>query len=183
MTDSPALPRMPLRSATLPTRKPTRFAFRPDAGQRKLLADVLGLIDLPAFSFAGELRPEGRHDFRLVADMAAEVVQPCVVTLAPVPASLREQVTRLFQADYAAPNEVEVEIPEDDSEPLPEEIDMVQVAIEALTLALPPFPRATGAELGEAVFGPPGQEPLRQTDLNPFAGLASLAEKLKQKDE
>ncbi len=183
MTDSTALPRMPLRVAALPTRKPTRFAFRPNAGERKALADALGLIDLPGFSFVGQLQPEGRHDFRLTAEMTAEVVQPCVVTLAPVPASLRDESTRHYLADYTDPEEVEAEIPEEDTERLPEEIDIVQVALEALTLALPPFPRAAGAELGEAVYGPPGQEPLRQADLNPFAGLASLAEKLKQKDE
>lgn len=183
MTETPPLPRMPFRVAALPTRKPTRFAFRPSAPERKAMADALGLIDLPAFSLVGELQPEGRNDFRLTADMAAAVVQPCVVTLAPVPATLNEAVARLFIADYAAPEESEVEIPEDDSEPLPEEIDVVQVALEALTLALPPFPRASGAELGEAVFGPPGTEPLRQADLNPFAGLASLAERLKEKGE
>ena len=183
MTDTHPLPRMPFRVASLPTRKPTRFAFRPDAAQRQALADALGLIELPAFSFVGELLPQDRSDFRLTAEMSAEVVQPCVVTLAPVPASLREAVTRVLLADYAAPEEDEAEIPEDDTEPLPDEIDVVQVAIEALTLALPPFPRARGAELGEAVFGPPGVQALRQADLNPFAGLASLAERLKEKGE
>lgn len=183
MTDSPALPRMPFRVAALPTRKPTRFAFRPNAPERKAMADALGLIDLPGFSFVGQLQPDGRHDFRLTAEMTADVVQPCVITLAPVPAHLKDESSRHYLADYTDPEEVEAEIPEDDTEPLPEEIDIVQVALEALTLALPPFPRAAGAELGEAVFGPPGQEPLRQADLNPFAGLASLAQKLKDKGE
>ena len=183
MTDTPALPRMPLRVASLPTRKPTRFAFRPNADERKAIAEALGLIELPDLSFVGQLQPEGRHDFHLTATLVAKVVQPCVVTLAPVPASLRDESSRRYLASYADPEEAEAEISDEDTEPLPEEIDIVQVAIESLALALPPFPRVAGAELGEAVFGPPGIEPLRQADLNPFAGLASLAGKLKEKGE
>ena len=41
-----------------------------------------------------------------------------------------------------------------------------------------------GAALGEAVFAAQGVAPLRDEDLRPFSGLASLAERLKsgQKD-
>jgi hypothetical protein len=34
--------------------------------------------------FIGTLEPEGAQDWRLTADLGATVVQPCVVTLAPV---------------------------------------------------------------------------------------------------
>ena len=70
-------------------------------------------------------------------------------------------------------------MPEDDSEePLPEVIDAGAVMIEALVLALPDYPRSSGAALGEAVHAPPGVAPLRDADLRPFAGLAGLAQKL-----
>lgn len=180
---SPPLPSQPLRSAGLATRKPTRFAFRPEAADRALIAAALGLIDLPAVSFIGLLRPEGRHDFALEAELLAEAIQPCSVTLAPVPTTIREPVARRYIADYHPPEGDEVELTEDDSEPLPEILDIAAVAIEALALALPPFPRAPGAELGEAVFAPPGVAPLRQADLNPFAGLASLADRLRDKTD
>lgn len=183
VTPAAGLPRMVLRSAGLPTRKPTRFAFRPDAAGRAAIAEVLGLTGLPRLSLVGEIRPEGRHDFRLTAELAAEVVQPCVVTLAPVPATVAEAVRRVYLSDYAEPAEDEAEMPDDETEPLPEEIDLAAVAVEALALALPPFPRAGEAALGEAVFGPPGVAPLRQADLNPFAGLASLAQRLKGEGE
>ena len=52
------------------------------------------------------------------------------------------------------------------------------VALEALALALPPYPRAPGASLGEAVFAEQGVALLRDDDLRPFSGLASLAERL-----
>jgi uncharacterized metal-binding protein YceD (DUF177 family) len=177
-----ALPSQPLRVATLASRKPTRFAFRPDGAARELIAAALGLLDLPALELVGEIRPEGRRDLRLEARLVAEAVQPCSVTLAPVPASVDEPVLRRYLADYAAPQGDEVEITEDESEPLPEVIDIAAVAVEALALALPAWPRAPGAELGEAVFAEPGVAPMRQADLNPFAGLAGLAERLKKDD-
>ena len=99
-----------------------------------------------------------------------------------MPAKVEEPVLRRYLADYAAPQGDEVEITEDESEPLPEVIDIAAVAVEALALALPAWPRAPGAELGEAVFAEPGVAPMRQADLNPFAGLASLAERLKKDD-
>ncbi|MGB3148891.1 MAG: DUF177 domain-containing protein, partial [Paracoccaceae bacterium] len=93
----------PLRVASLPQRKPTRFSLQPTAEERAALARALGLLDLPKLSFAGELRPAGRSDFLLEAQLTADVVQPCVVSLQPVPASLSEPVTRRYLADWQEP--------------------------------------------------------------------------------
>lgn len=183
MTENTPLPRLPFRISALATRKATRFALRPDADERKAIAEAMGLLDLPAFTFVGQLQPEGRRDFRLTGELQANVAQACVVSLVPVPARITETVTRVYLADYTEPTEEEAEMMADETEPLPEEIDVVQVAVEALALSLPPFPRAPGAELGEAVFAAPGVSPLRQADLNPFAGLAGLAEKMKDRGE
>jgi len=45
---------------------------------------------------------------------------------------------------------------------------------EALALALPLYPRAPDADLGEAVFTTPGQAPMTHEAAKPFAGLADL---------
>jgi len=167
------------RSATLSSRKPTRFDLRLSGAERQALAAELGLLDLPAFRMKGEIRPVGRNDFELLAQMEADVVQPCSITLAPVPATLSDPVRRLYIADWQDPEGDEVEMPEDDSQdPLPEVIDLLDIAREALALALPLYPRAEGVELGEAVFAAPGTAPLRDEDLKPFAGLAALKAKL-----
>jgi uncharacterized metal-binding protein YceD (DUF177 family) len=100
------------------------------------------------------------------------------VTLEPVTTMVAEVVTRTYLADYQMPDGEEVEIPEDDSqEPLGEVIDAAHVAMEALSLALPLYPRAPGVELGEVVVAPQGAAPLRDADLKPFAGLAALLDK------
>lgn len=174
MTD--ALPYShPFRTAELAGRRPTRFRLLPDAAARARIAADLGIEAIPALSFAGELRPSGRHDWLLEADLAATVVQPCIVTLAPVTTRIAERVTRRYLAEMPEPEGEEVEMPQDDSaEPLPERIDAGAVMCEALALALPLYPRAEGAELGAAGFAPPGAEPLGEEVTRPFAGLADL---------
>lgn len=174
-TSSPAL----LPTRPLLGRKRSHVRFAPDAAARAAMAADLDLIDLPALVLEGEILPEGRHDLRLEARLTARAVQACSVTLAPVPAQIDEQVARRYLADYAAPEADEAEVPEDtDNEALGAHIDLAALAAEALALALPLYPRAPGAELGEAIFSPPGAEPLRDADLKPFAGLAGLAAKL-----
>ena len=66
---------------------------------------------------------------------------------------------------------------------MPEEIDLGAVMVESLELALPLYPRAPGAELGEAVFAAPGAEPLKDVDLRPFAGLSALRDRLSSDGE
>lgn len=180
MTDAPKTPApASFRRTELSARKPTRFDFRPDPAQTAAFIAELGLLDLPHLRLKGEIRPVGRSDFELAAQLVAEAVQPCAVTLAPVPARIDETVQRRFVADWQDPEGDEVEMPEDDTvEPLPDVIDLVEVTREALALALPLYPRAPGAELGEAVFAAPGTAPIRDEDLKPFAGLAALKAKL-----
>lgn len=177
---SPDLPLShPLRVAALAARKPTRFDLKPDATALSALAAVLGITAVTDLRFKGELRPHGRHDWDLDGTLTAVVEQPCIVTLAPVLTRIEERVERRYIADMELPEADESEIPEDDRiEPLPDVIDAGFVATEALALALPPYPRAEGVELGEAVHAAPGVQPLRDEDLRPFSGLASLAEKL-----
>lgn len=174
------LPSQPYRSALVSGRKTLRFAFTPDDIARAQMAQALGLLELPEFSFKGEMSPMGRADVVLRAELAGLVVQPCSITLAPVRSRVKDSIERHYRAEYIEPQGDEVELSEDDADPLPEIIDVAAVAIEALALALPLYPRAKGAEFGEAVFAAPGVAPLKSDDLKPFAGLAGLAERLKK---
>ena len=168
---------------SLSNRKPTRFAWKPNAKERAYLAKALDLQAVNALSLIGELRPFGRQDFELKAELTADVTQSCVITLAPVPAKISESVERRYVFGWQEPEADEFEISADDiSEPLPEVIDIRDVAREALSLALPPYPRAENAALGEAVFAEPGTEAMKDEDLRPFAALASLLKNGNQGD-
>ncbi len=174
---APALS-LPYRTAALSDRKPTRFRLTPDAATRAAMAEALDVIAVNHFQFEGEITPSGRHDYRLTGEMQARVVQACIVTLAPVPVSLSETVTRRYSADAAEPDGEEVEMMDETLDPLPEVLDVGDVALEALALALPLYPRAPGAALAETVFAAPGNAPLTDADLKPFAGLAGLKDLL-----
>lgn len=165
---TPASPR--LRVAHLNPRQPTAFALSPDAAARAAIAGELGISALPRLSFAGELRAEGGDGWRLTARLAARVVQPCVVTLAPVTSSLDEAVTRHFSQHLADPEGDEVEMPDDTLEPLGQFIDLEAAMIEALALALPEYPRAAGAALTPTAPAQPEASETRR----PFAGLDKL---------
>lgn len=172
------------RTGALSPRKPTRFSYRPDARERATLAQDLGLISLHRLDLTGEIRPAGRDELVLEATLTAAADQACSITLAPAPATISETVRRRYVAGLETPEGDEVEMPEDDSvEPMPEVIDLAEVAAEALALALPLYPRAPGAEFAHAVHAAEGVTPLSDADLKPFAGLQGLAAKLAAKEE
>ncbi|WP_158964261.1 YceD family protein [Chachezhania sediminis] len=171
--------RTAFRVADLPQRKATPFELRPDSATCAALAAELGVSGLSKVRFIGQIAPNGPRDWQLDGELGATVVQPCVVTLEPVTTRIDTEVVRHFIADMEDPDGAEVEMPDDEtSEPLGPEIDPAVVLAEALALALPLYPRKDGAALGEAVFAAPGVDPLRDTDLKPFAGLAELRNKM-----
>lgn len=173
------LPTHILRLADLPSRRATRFTLTPDASECSALAAALGVDALRRVRFDGTLAPSGRDDWGLSAALGATVQQPCVVTLAPVSTRIEDQITRRYLSDWQPPEGDEVQMPDDtETDPLPQQIDLYAVLREALSLALPAYPRSEGASLGQAQFTSPGQTPMSDADARPFAGLADLKNKL-----
>ena len=174
---SAALPTQPLPSSQLLAKRRTGLRFIPDEAQRRAIARALDLIDLPEFRFEVEAEPQGR-DLVLTGRLTARAVQACVVTLAPVPSRIDQEVRRRFLSEWQDPEGDEAEIPEDDTiDPLPAVIDLAAVAIEALALALPEYPRAKGAELGTQEFPPPGATGAGSETRKPLADLAAMLAK------
>ena len=170
-----------LRVADLRQNRITQFDLHPDAPGRAGIADDLGLLGLRKLSFKGTIRAEGRSDWLLEGVLGATVVQPCVVTLEPVTTRIDTPVRRLYLADPSPilPEGEEIEMPEDDTaEPLGDTIDPHAVMIEELVLALPAWPRAEGAGIGSITVTEPGQTPLSEEAMKPFAGLAALRDQL-----
>lgn len=168
-----------IRVADLAKGQTRAVLIEPGAEARAAIAGALGIDAVKKLRFEGRLEPLGKRDWQLTGTLGATVVQPCVVTLAPVTTRIDTDLRREWLADWQEPTGDEVELPEDvDADPLGAEIDLGAVIVEALALALPDFPRAEGVELGEAVFTEPGQPAMRDEDARPFAGLAALRDKL-----
>ncbi len=180
MPDSAELPQKLIRMSDLKHRQPTKVALEPDAAGRLVVAQEMGILAVKKLRLTGTLTPSGKRDWQLDAVLGATVVQACIITLVPVTTRIEEPVIRRYLADMDQPGPGEVEMPDDDSmEPLPIDLDLGAVLIEALALALPPYPRAPGAEIGELTVTEPGALPLTSAEAKPFAGLANLRDNLR----
>ncbi len=158
----------------------------PTTKEITIIRDQLGLIGLRKVTLKGNLKPLDRTDWRLTARLGATIVQECVVTLAPVTTRIEELVERVWRIDIPEMSEAgsEEEMPENTNEELlGREIDLGQVLTEALGLALPPYPRAKDAEIGQTTFAQPGTAPMQDEETRPFAGLAALRDKMSGSSE
>ena len=183
MTGPTDLPTEVIRLADLRNRTATPFDLTPTERQRAAIAAHLDITAVRKLTFQGRIAPLGARDWELTGLLGATVVQPCVATLAPVTSRLDEEVRRVYAHDFAEPDGTEVEMPEDDAvEPLPQTLDLGAVMIEALSLALPAFPRAPGAELGQVLAAGAGIAPMTDYDAKPFAGLGALRDRLTGED-
>lgn len=162
-----------LRVAHLSPTRPNEFDIVPDEKARAQIAAGLDLLDLPELRFSGAIRVSGADDWALSGKLTARVVQPCAITLEPVPSAISEDVELIFSPHIATPTEEEVEMGDDSIEPLGQWIELGDIALESLSLALPTHPLAPGASLADGTDDPDmaGDESDRR---KPFAGLADL---------
>lgn len=185
----------PLRVSALAVRTATTFALEPDAATRAVIAQDINILRLRKLKFVGKIEATGKSDWVLSGTLGATVVQECGVTLDPVTTRIDQTVQRTFLAHMPEPDGDEVEMPEDDTiEQLGPVIDPAAVALEALILALPLYPRAEGLVSDDAdangngheatglEAAPPGKPPLTDAAVKPFAGLAALRDKMNDSD-
>jgi len=152
------------------------FDIAPGPEEAAAVAGLLGARSVRKLRFAGRLARAAGGGWQLDAELGASVVQTCVVTLDPVTTRVDQPVRRLWLPETAARAAELVVDPEeeDEIEPLGDRIDLGRVAIEALTLALPAYPRKPGA-----VLAPTPGEPAEADDApRPFAALEALRGKV-----
>lgn len=167
---------------------PSPVDWRPGGDALRAIAMAAGARTLRKVRLAGALVPEGRADWRFEGRIGATAVQACAVTLEDVTTRIDAPVLRLYRADgdgeAGAPGaEVEMTDGAEAVEPLPDTLDLAALAVEALALELPDYPRADGAEGGPLIAGPPGAEPLTDEAARPFAGLAALRARMADGEE
>lgn len=140
--------------------------------ERAALAERLDLISLDLLEAVLRLRRLSSGLIEVNGRFAADVVQSCVVTLAPVAQHCSEEFTMLFggRADLPPLREVEIEAAgADEPEPIVEgRIDLGEAVVQQLAVNLDPYPRAPGARLPDLATE---DGPVRE---NPFAALQRL---------
>ncbi|MDX2103527.1 MAG: DUF177 domain-containing protein [Alphaproteobacteria bacterium] len=131
--------------------QPTTRVLSADEPTRAALAERFGLIAI--HRLGAKLTVRRRQAGRLITvtgHIEAELEQTCVVTLEPFTATVVEEVALTFApAETVAAAEVAVD-GLDDPEPLEGDwLDLGEVAAQALSLALDPYPRAPGVAFEE----------------------------------
>ncbi|GMG81679.1 DUF177 domain-containing protein [Paralimibaculum aggregatum] len=184
MTDADTLPlpfHHPVMVARLSRDRETPVELVPTDEENAALARFLDVVALAGVRLTGRMVPWQEAGWRFEGQLAAEVEQACVITLEPVRAHVDQPVERRYlpRADGATPDAAEeTEVDDDAPDRFADRIDLVETLAEALALAIEPYPRAEGAELGRMVVGPPGTAPLTDEAMRPFAGLEALKRKL-----
>ncbi|HXP31458.1 MAG TPA: DUF177 domain-containing protein [Stellaceae bacterium] len=136
-----------------------------DAGERAALARRFDLLALDRFEARVRLRRLGSGVIRLSAEISAEMVQACVVTLEPVASRIDEAFSLLYGI-VEETREVALDAEAEDVEPLVAGmIDIGEAAAQQLSLSLNPFPRAPEA------FALPAAPPKEAALDSPFAVL------------
>ncbi|MEH6403159.1 MAG: DUF177 domain-containing protein [Sneathiella sp.] len=152
------------------------------------LAKMLDVVEVSNFKLKGSLqRKKGRDLIELSGTVAADVVQACVVSLAPVAQKIEEIFTMCYTVNKEAivieDEDYVVNMEEDD---LPElilegKIDVVHMAVEQIALAMNPYPRAEGVEESEIAGTLRDSEEAVEADkeevYKPFANLKDLMNK------
>ena len=149
-----------------------------DTALRRDLARRLDLRGVEALSARVDLRPAPGNLIAVTGTLRAQVVQTCVVTLEPLPASVEVSFERYFTED---PQDlpVEEEILADEMDPpdpvVDGVIDLADLLAEEISLNLDPFPRRPGTSLDEAAGDLLDRAPAAPE--NPFAALSALKDK------
>lgn len=156
------------------------LALTPTADEQAALAGRFGLLEPPTLHTELLVRTED-EGVRVTGRLRAHAVQACVLSGAPVPEDIDEEIDTLYRRLAPSDPHAEIELSEDDLdiEPLTgEQIDLGELVAQCFGVALEPYPHAAD----EAVAGASrfvtdeDAEALRR---NPFA---VLKEALDRKD-
>ncbi len=160
--------------------EPLMLEIEAQPGERKALAKRLKLKEISALKAIIYLqRIDAAPIFEVRGEISAALVQSCVVTLEPVPATVHENFDTLL-----APLKVVERLqkassqPELDDFPEPltrDAIDIGEITAQYLSLGLDPYPRKDGADfvMPEGLGG----------NLNPFAALKALLPKTESRQK
>jgi uncharacterized metal-binding protein YceD (DUF177 family) len=144
--------------------------------ERQALTAALGILDCQAVRARYRIRRAPAECYRLTGTVTAEVVQACVVTLAPVHESIEAELNVEFQPEADSPESAgptggAVDISDDlDIEPIDSgRLPVGRIVFEVIAASLNPYPRRPGAE-----YRPAADSPATAKTPNPFAVLAKL---------
>lgn len=156
----------------------TPVAFEASPSECEAIAEALGIVKVASASAEFTISPFRKDGFKVVGEVRAEVEQACVVTLDPVPETIRETIDLRFlpESEIEPINEeIEVDVDaEDPPEPiLGSTVDLGVLTTEFIAVGLDPYPRKPGVEFTPFIEDDGSADEAE----SPFAGLAALKDK------
>ncbi len=158
--------------------KAIAFDITPTEAEAEAIRTSLGLRGLRKMRFQGALTPIGKHGWRVEGALGASITQDCVVSLEPVKTRIDTEVNLRFLPESMIEDDTPEDVLEDDVEALGPIIDLGHVAVEALSLAMPDYPRSETSDPVRVTAEPEGAAPIKDEETKAFAGLAALKDKL-----
>jgi uncharacterized metal-binding protein YceD (DUF177 family) len=133
----------PVAPATV-ARRPREEVIAASAAERRAIAERLDILEITELQARLRLRRRGRDEILVEGTWEAEVVQACVVSLAPVTSRLGGRLSWRFTTS-PEPEVGEVEIDLEAEEP-PEFVgpagpDLGEALVQELAVSLDPYPR------------------------------------------
>lgn len=146
-----------------------------DEEERRRVSERLEVLALEHLTARLVVKPAASGvAIRVQGNVRARVVQRCIVSLERVVSDIEEPMTVDFGPTAAAADEIEFDIDDvDPPEPLDgDRIDVGELVVQHVAVALDPYPRKTGAALPE--WRDPIEKMVDSGVKNPFSVLASL---------
>lgn len=150
---------------------------RASPAERVALVRRLGVVSLDHLEATVHVRRLSGGVYGVRGRLSADVTQSCVVTLAPVAASLDDAFSVTWSRDTGWVDEGETLVEVEGAEPFGGDsgtIDVGEAVAQQLALTLDPYPRAPGAQV-PALDDDDGPE---EEGRRPFATLAELRRRL-----
>ena len=171
----------PLRLAEVPA-EGSSLELDATASECAAVARRLGLLSLGRLHGQLGIKPIACGGLALTGTLQADVEQSCVVTLEALPIEVSRPLNLRFLNEEAfRQHESQQEDPLDgpDVELMPDDVlDLGELLVEELSLALDPYPRREDANIAEAGLGSDGVSDRAEGKApNPFAVLEGLAGK------
>ena len=165
--------------------------FAATGTELEALAAELGVLELYHLNCSLQLAPWRKDGLHVSGRMTAGIVQQCVASLEPFETALELDIERYFvqEGDPARGKPVfdagELVLdPDNEDEPdviENDRIDLWAIALEELNLAIDPFPRKQGYEIGNSAQA--NEDTTDPDQQRPFASLGEQLAKKNPQDE
>ncbi|MDQ0316039.1 DUF177 domain-containing protein [Amorphus orientalis] len=150
-------------------------AFEADAEEREALAAAFNLSSIESLAADFEVKPWRGDGLSVAGTVTAVVVQPCVVSLAPVRQTISEELYLRFMPETKVRKgngEIDIDPGGEDPPELfdGESLDLGAIAAEHVALGIDPYPRVPGAQFDPVEEGDEEED----EEPSPFAVLERL---------